>query len=280
MIQFDQKLKEFAITNQLEQELALTHTLQQYVLSALAESGFFKVAAFHGGTSLKMLYELDRFSEDLDFLLKEPDPAFAWPAYLKKVKAVLEADGLVFEIQDKSSVKTTVQKVFLKTDSIGQWLSIDLRYGRNIYQKIRIKLEIDTNPPAGSDFETKFLNFPVPQGITTQTLSSNFALKLHALLCRKYLKGRDWYDFVFYAVRKIQPNYQLLANALKQNGPWANIDLAVNREWLLKALTEKIDNLDFGVAVKDVTRFIPPEQSQRLSNIWGIEYFKSVLKAL
>ena len=106
----------------------------------------------------------------------------------------------------------------LKDNSIGK--IIDLTFKHYANKKLIIKLEIDTNPPLGSDLEIKFLDFPLDYSIVAQNLSSNFAGKIHALLCRNYTKGRDWYDFSWYISRKVTLNFKLLTNALRQQGPW------------------------------------------------------------
>lgn len=110
---------------------------------------------------------MNRFSEDLDFLLKHPDSAFNWAPHVNRVAADCDAEGLHFEIQDKAQTIGAVRKVFLKTDSIGTILTLELPFERYNTKKIRIKLEVDTDPPAGSIFETSYLTFPTTSPITT-----------------------------------------------------------------------------------------------------------------
>ena len=155
------RLKEYAPANAIEQENALAEVMQHYVLASLARARFFGRAIFHGGTCLRILYGLHRFSEDLDFVLKEADPAFDWKSCVDRIRHDCAAEGIQLEVQGRDKKETAVRKVFLKTDSIGQILNLELPYARNATRKIRIKLEIDTNPPAGATFETRFITFPM-----------------------------------------------------------------------------------------------------------------------
>jgi predicted nucleotidyltransferase component of viral defense system len=270
------RIRDYAPANANEQDNVLQELLQQYVLAALARAGFFQQAVFHGGTCLRILYGLNRFSEDLDFLLKRPDPSFRWQEYLEAVRGDCEREGILFEVQDKSQAGTTVQKAFLKTDSIGKVLLLDLPFERYQSRKIRIKLEIDTNPPQGSSFTTSYLTFPVTLPITTQTLESGFALKMHALLCRPYVKGRDWYDFVWYVTRRTRPNLALLGSALQQQGPWAGVPAQVSQKWVEAELTTVIRRIDWAIARDDVRRFLPTREQEGL-NAWGAEFFLHVV---
>lgn len=172
------RFDEYAPANALEQENVLQELFQHFVLVSLSTSGFFTKAVFHGGTCLRMLYGTNRFSEDLEFLLRQPNPQFRWHRFLKQVAEDFQREGIDLEIQDRQDAELAVRKAFLKTDSIGKLILLDLPFGRNARRKIRIKLEIDTNPPAGSIVETKYITFPRLAALTTQTLESGFALAL------------------------------------------------------------------------------------------------------
>lgn len=165
-----------------------------------------------------------------------------------------------------------MQKAFLKTDSIGKVLVVDLPFERHRPRKIRIKLEIDVNPRAGSMFTTHYITFPVTAPLTTQSLESGFALKLHALLSRSYVKGRDWYDFVWYVARETKPDLDLLGNALHQQGPWAGQRIAVTTGWLEETLKEVIRRIDWSAARDDVQRFLPLGEQEGL-RVWSAEFF-------
>jgi len=266
------KLDEYAPSNAVEQDNVLQEMMQHYVLAGLARAGLFKEAIFHGGTCLRIVNGINRFSEDLDFLLKHPDPGFRWHPYLEAVRKDCAAEGIIFEVQDKAAVNTAVRKAFLKTDSIGNILVMDLPFERYAARKLRIKLEIDTNPPAGTAFATSYITFPVTAALTTQTLESSFALKLHALLCRSYVKGRDWYDFVWYVARGVRPDLELLRNALHQQGPWAGQQSSVTWPWLIANLRTVIGRIDWAISIQDVQRFLPSREQEGLM-LWNAAFF-------
>ena len=266
------RVRELAPGDAVEQENVLQEIVQQYILASLSRAGLFTEAVFHGGTCLRIVHAINRFSQDLDFLLKKPDPSFVWHPYLERVQRDCAEEGIEFEIQDRSAAASAVRKAFLKTDSIGKALTPGLPFGRHTRRKIRVKLEIDTNPPEGSGFETGYLSFPALAPLTVQSLASGFATKAHALLCRTYTKGRDWYDLTWYAGRRIEPDIQLLANALSQQGPWKNERLEVTVPWFLGVLREKIRTIDWAVARGDVQRFLPTREQEGLQ-VWSEEFF-------
>jgi len=266
------KIRDYAPTNPVDQENVLQELMQHYVLSSLARASLFAQAMFHGGTCLRIVYGMNRFSEDLDFLLKQPDPRFRWQGYLASVRKDCAQEGIAFEVQDKAQAGTAVQRAFLKTDSIGKILTLDLPFERYQPRKIRIKLEIDTNPPAGSSFTTRYITFPVTAPVTTQSLESGFALKLHALLCRPYVKGRDWYDFVWYVARNTKPDLNLLRHALHQLGPWAGQKIAVTLPWVQENMDAAIRRIKWTTARNDVQRFLPLREQEGL-RAWGVDFF-------
>ena len=266
------RLRDYAPANPVEQENVLQELMQHYVLSSLSRAGLFSEAMFHGGTCLRIVCGMNRISEDLDFLLKQHNPSFRWQDYLESVRKDCAQEGIPFEVQDKSQAGKAVQKAFLKTDSIGKILVLDLPFGRYRARKIRIKLEIDTNPPAGSTFTTSYITFPVTAPITTQSLESGFALKLHALLCRSYVKGRDWYDFVWYAARKTRPDLDLLRHALHQQGPWAGQQITVTMRWVQENMEAAIRRIDWTAARDDVQRFLPLREQEGL-RAWSADFF-------
>ena len=166
----------------------------------------------------------------------------------------------------------------LKDDSLGGQLNLkfaDLPPSR----KLRIKLEIDTNPPGGSKWDQRFHDFPTDFSVLVQDLPSNFALKLHALLCRPFIKGRDWFDLLWYLRKGTLPNLGLLQNALQQVGPFAERDVAVNAEWLQWALLEKIQSLDWEETVRDVEPFLSAMERRSLA-VWGEPLFTERVQQL
>ena len=272
-----QKLLSYQCQTLLEQDNALKEIAQEIALMALSRAGFFRVAAFQGGTCLRILYGLERFSEDLDFVLEQPDKLFQWSKYIDNIREEFNLYGYKLEIGDRHKLEKTVKIAFLKADSIGGMLIIkDSRTNRI---KLKIKLEIDTNPPQGSLYELKYLDFPLPYSVKTQDLSSLFAGKCHALLCRDYIKGRDWYDFIWYISRQTPINFNLLKNAIFQAGPWQSQNLDVTQEWFLHELTNKINTIDWNQAKQDVARFLRPRELATLE-LWSKEFFISRLQKL
>lgn len=249
---------------------AIKEILQEIILYGLSTLGFFEKALFQGGTALRILYGLPRFSEDMDFFLKEPNKDFNWQSYLEGIYNVCEEFGVKTIVTDKSKATTVVQKMFIKSESIGNILDFSFQHAP--FEKVTIKLEVDTDPPSGSIPETKYLDYPLLYPIIAQDLPSNFACKLHALLCRKYTKGRDWYDFLWYVSRSIIPNLHLFINAINQLGPWQNQKLFFDERWYIEQLKNKVMNTDWATATADVNRFISLRDRQQLS-LWGQELF-------
>jgi predicted nucleotidyltransferase component of viral defense system len=266
------RIREYGPANAVEQENVLQELMQHYVLAGLSRTDLFRRAVFHGGTCLRIVHAMNRFSEDLDFLLKRPDPDFRWRDYLESVRKDCALEGIHFEAQDKSQAGTAVQKAFLKTDSVEGGLELDLPFERHRPRKIRIKLEVDVNPPAGSTITTSYITFPVTVPLTTQSLESGFALKLAALLCRPYVKGRDWYDFVWYVARRTRPGLDLLGNAVRQHGPWAGQAVAVDGAWLREQMELAIRRIDWAAAADDVQRFLPLGEQPGLQS-WSTDFF-------
>jgi predicted nucleotidyltransferase component of viral defense system len=262
-------------TAQQEQHL-LREILQEIALSALARAGFFKQGAFHGGTCLRILHGVRRFSEDLDFVLKEAHADFDWSRYERVLVDEFGLYGVELEIRDRAS-QTAIQALWLKDQSLGKIL--DLKHPLRSGQKITVKLEVDCNPPAGSIFETGYVNFPVPFSLLAQDLESGFASKLHALLCRDYVKGRDWYDLTWYVGRRIRPRLKLLENAIDQQGPWAGQKQKVDSTWLIAELGNKTAAVDFRQAQKDVERFLDEPELRGLE-VWGQNFFRMQVKKL
>ncbi len=279
MIDLIQKrLAEYKVAGPLEEENALKEIVQEIMLFALWQVGFFEVAAFQGGTSLRILHGLNRFSEDMDFILLEPDPAFSWQPYLEQLSEICKEFGIEPEALDKKHMDRNVKAALIKDNSIANQLNLGFMNNQR-GKKLTIKLEIDSNPPAGSGFEYRYLNFPADFEVCHQDMASNFALKIHALLCRPYLKGRDWYDFNWYISKGIVPNLELLKNALIQFGPWKGQGLNVDREWLVCALGEKITSIDWKDAASDVERFLKPVEQKSLS-LWSVGFYMSKLVRL
>jgi len=273
------RLASYNAANDVEAENATKEIIQEIALYGLWRAKFFEVAVFQGGTSLRILHKLPRFSEDLDFMLLEPDPKFDWAPFLKVLTETFEEYGLQPQTISKEQMDKRIRNAIIKDNSIANQL--DLSFGNRDSRKIlKVKLEIDVEPPPHSIDAFTYLDFPVDFEVRHQDLASNFALKIHALLCREYLKGRDWYDFSWYVAQGTFPNLLHLEAALRQFGPWTDDEtLAVNVEWLQTEMTKRIQSIDWDEARKDVNRFLRPTEAESL-NLWGSRFFESKLNRL
>ncbi|MFA6008114.1 MAG: nucleotidyl transferase AbiEii/AbiGii toxin family protein [Candidatus Shapirobacteria bacterium] len=273
------RLKMYGVQAGISESQALREITQELILYALSTSDFFTSAAFQGGTCLRILHGIDRFSEDMDFILKQANSNLTWQPWFSLISATLEQYGYSVEVQDKSKAGEAVKKAFVKDDSIGKILHLAYPDKRGSSRPVKIKLEVDTNPPNGSEFETKYIGFPSVSSVTVENLPTMLAGKSHALLCRKYEKGRDWYDFLWYMDRKIPVNYRRLSAALRQSGPWADKDILVDRTWYIDEMSQRIANTDWKRSKEDITAFITQE-GQRGLDLWGQDLFLSALARL
>lgn len=272
------RLQSYSAINAVQEEQLLKEMLQEVALYALWRGGFFEIAVFQGGTSLRILHGLPRFSEDLDFILKKPDPAFQWSLYFESLTNVLEQFGVHCELSDRSRMDKTVRQAMLKDNSIGRQLDL-MFFDADTPRKLKVKLEIDTHPPAGTGTNWHYLDFPVDFEVCAQDLPSNYALKLHALLCRPYLKGRDWFDFAWYCKQKTQPNLPHLAHALNQAGPWKDQNTPADDQWLAHALYAKIRTINWPLAAQDVSPFLPATEQMSLT-LWSERFFADKVSRL
>ena len=266
-----ERLASYNAANQLEEEYAVKEILQDIALYGLWRAGFFDIAAFQGGTCLRIVHGMGRFSEDIDFILKQPDPDFSWPVYLQGMVQCFEEFGLKSEILDKSRMDQRIKKAQIKDNSICHQLDLSF-FRENPARKQTIKLEIDVDPPENSGFAYRYLDFPLDFEVCHQDLNSNFSLKIHALLCRPYVKGRDWYDFNWYVKQRVKPNLAHLQAALLQWGPWAGQEIKIDLKWLKQKLTEKIGRIDWQDAAMDVERFLRLQEQHSLK-LWSVAFF-------
>jgi len=266
------RLNSYRCQSTIEEEQALREITQEIALAALGRTDFFQKAAFQGGTCLRIFHGMNRFSEDLDFALQAPDASFGLKPYLDTLGKELAAYGYGLEMDDRSKAEQAVRMAFIKDDSLGNVLRLNYKPAAGPLRKLRIKLEVDTNPPAGASFETKYLDFPFPSAVCAFDLPSLFAGKIHAILCREYLKGRDWYDFIWYTARKTSVNYGLLSSALAQLGPWQGGEVHADRDWCVRQLRSRIEAMDWKQARGDVRRFVKPNELPSL-DLWSREFF-------
>jgi len=274
-----ERLDSYNCKSNVEEEHAIREITQEVVLAALGRTEFFKDALFQGGTCLRIFYGLNRFSEDLDFILKEPNKDFDLQLHLQAVCDELHAYGYDVEIADRSKADVAVRKAFLKDDSLGKVLRLQYVDRSGPARKIRVKLEVDTNPPSGSGTEIKYVDFPFISSVTIQDKPSLFAGKLHALLCREYVKGRDWYDFLWYTSQRVGANYAFLSSALAQQGPWRQQGVQVDVQWCRTHLEDRINSVDWAAAREDVRRLVKASEYPSLE-LWSTELFLSQLQKI
>lgn len=255
-----------------EHDQALREILQEIALVGLWRGKLFEHAAFYGGTALRILYNLDRFSEDLDFTLITPNSDWSWAPFGEAIKSELAAFGFdVTFIEKDKKIQTAIKSAFLKTPTVQELLKIgvhsDLLKGVHTETMIRIKVEIDTNPPSGYEYEQKFLSQPIPISIRCVNEECLFAGKMHAALFRAWkgrVKGRDWYDMVWFIRRKIPLNLTLFA---KLNG----YEEILSRAAFIEMAKERIDRLDVASAIEDIIHFVRDQEA--IKKTWSKEFF-------
>jgi predicted nucleotidyltransferase component of viral defense system len=265
-------------------ENALKEIIQELALLGLWRSKFFETAAFYGGTALRILYGLDRFSEDLDFSLLSPNPDFTLDYYNEAVEAELRGAGLDVTVLSKNkSQASDIRSAFIKAETLTQFMLINipssLHVGLHKAETLKIKMEIDINPPAGFSTEAKILLNPIPFSVLTYQKPDLFAGKIHALLCRPWVirvKGRDWYDFVWYISRQIPVRLSHLEIRLKQSD-FITSDITFIFDMLLNALKNKIQTTDFNQAKQDVLPFI---RDPMAISLWSPDFFIDLLDKL
>ncbi len=277
----EDKLKIYNARTKQEEKNALREISQEIALSALARTDFFKHAAFIGGSCLRIVYGLQRYSEDLDFWTLEPAPNFLWKPYLQVVADEFKAYAFDMKIEDRQQPQAKIKRAALKKDSIEKVLILSdaRKYTEN--EKLQIKFEIHTHPPAGGKFEPKNIDFPYPFSITSLDKSSLFASKIAALFDRtREVKGRHWYNFIWYIYNKYPINYQLLANAYNQLENVPKVDpKQMSFSWLQKELAELIQSVEWNDKRDDVRNFISLEEQETL-DLWNPPFFLGHLEAL
>ena len=222
----EQMLRQHETETLTDKKNGIKEVVQEIVLCGLSRAGFFKEAAFYGGTALRIFYGLDRFSEDLDFSLMAPNPGFDLPRYLPTLERELAAYGFNFKVEDRAkAIDSDIRSAFLKGNTREHMLVFyaDERLARSFSgnDTIKIKFEVDTTPPAYATFERKFRLQPIPYEVNLYDMPSLFAGKLHAVICRAWksrVKGRDLYDYVFYLSRGTPVNLRHLYARLVDSG--------------------------------------------------------------
>ncbi len=282
---FEIMLNKYQPKDNSERENAIKEIVQEIVLSGLSRGGFFDKAVFYGGTCLRIFHGLNRFSEDLDFALLSKDEKFKIEDYFPAIKKELISYGLDMDVvkKEKSKGDNDVQSAFVKGNTqilLMSFFPNNNEVGNVIKgQTIKIKFEIDTDNPKGGVVETKYRLLPAPYEVKVFDEPTLFAGKIHAILCREYknrIKGRDYYDYLFYCAKGTKINLEYLENKLK-NSNKISIDTKLDLPSLKKMLQERFINVDYNLARKDVSSFITDQESLSL---WSKGLFLSTLDYL
>lgn len=244
-------------------ERALKEILQELALVGLWRAHFFEHATFYGGTALRILYGLDRFSEDLDFTLLKPDPDFSLDYYNSFIRSELEAYGFNVEVDTHLKAwKTPIQSAFIKTNTLGELLKIGvpthLVRGFHPQTLLKIKFEIDTQPAAAYETEIRFLKTPMNIGIRSVNSRDIFAGKMHALLFREWkgrVKGRDWFDWLWFVRQGTELDLSRLAIHLRSSG-FLKEHENLTRLQFEKLMYEKIESVDLESVLEDLRPFV------------------------
>lgn len=273
---------EYRPRNRDEAEAALREIMQEVALAGLQRAGFFEKAAFYGGTALRIFYGLDRFSEDLDFSLLEVDPAFSLEPYFESIITEFKAVGMTVSIKEKKkTAQSNIDSAFLKSETVWRELVLEgiiPQAGVQAFPGIKIKLEVDREPPLGFETEEKLLLRPFSFYVKCFTLSSLFAGKMHALLFRNWkqrVKGRDWYDLEWYIKRGTPLDLHHFLLRAQDTGDWSGE--SITQKQVVQLLKEKIDAVSFEGIREDIARFIPDAS---VLDIWSPSYFKDLIGKL
>ncbi len=259
---------------------ALREILQEVALLGLWRAKFFEHAAFYGGTALRILYGLDRFSEDLDFSLLSPNRNFRLDRYTNHLQEEIASFGFSIKAERiVKSVATPIESAFLKADTVRELLVIEadptIVRGIPPGQVLKIRLEVDTDPAPGFSTHTRYLLNPIPFAVRVYVLSDLLAGKLHAILCRRWknrVKGRDWYDLVWYAANHPELDLAHLESRMRQSGHWQEAGPLTSQSFQ-SLLSRAIDDLDVEKARREVSPFVKDQTSLAL---WSHGFFHDI----
>ena len=280
----EEMLKSYQVDNIYDRKNAMKEIMQEIVLCGLSRAGFFKEAAFYGGTALRIFYGLDRFSEDLDFSLEQINLDFDLCSYFPVLEKEVKTFGLNVEIQEKEKTKdSNIRSAFLKGNTKEHLLLFyaDERLVGTVDKNevVKIKFEVDTNPPAFATYEHKYRLLPVPYEIRLYDMPSLFAGKIHAVICRGWqsrVKGRDLYDYIFYLSKAVTVNQKHLRARLIDSG-YISENQECTLEEIKTMLKNRFDSIDFLQARKDVEPFI---RDTSVLDIWSSDFFKQITEGL
>lgn len=260
---------------------ALREIVQELALLGLWRSRFFEHAAFYGGTALRILYGLNRFSEDLDFSLLAPDREFDILRYSDALTKEISAFGFDATLTKKSkSLESPIESAFLKMETRRHLLTIGAGDNRvkelSSDQLIKIRLEIDPQPPPAFTTETKVVLLPIPFSVRVCSLPDLFAGKMHAVLCRQWknrVKGRDWFDLVWYAGRYPKMHLRHLEERMRQSGHWDAKRPFDEGEFRRRAHAT-VNRLNVDQARREVTPFVKDPSTLAL---WSRPFFSEIV---
>ena len=247
-----------------EQRLNAQHqAMQQIVLAGLQKGGFFEHAAFYGGTCLRIFHNLPRFSEDMDFSLTEKNPSIHLENYFQAIQDVFAFKGKEVVITKKEKLNFgRVESAFLKEDTS----AYDIAFRTE--KTVKVKIELDTDPPLLFDTEQKLLMKPYSLMVRCFTLPDLFAGKMHALVYRNWksrVKGRDWYDFEWYIRFNVPLNFAHLQERIREFS-----GKEVSKEEFMQLLRERLSTADINQVKQDVLPFVDRPSDL---NIWSNDYF-------
>ena len=259
---------------------ALREILQQIALLGLWRSKFFEHAAFYGGTALRLLHGLDRYSEDLDFSLLRPAESFSLHEYGEAL--VRELAGFGFDVSFgpvRRNPRSAIESAFLKANTLRQMIVIrsgsDSAGSFHPDETLKIRLEVDTDPPGGFETESRAVLLPVPFSVRAYSLPDLFAGKVHALLCRKWksrVKGRDWYDLAWYAGHHPTLRLSHLESRMRSSGDWTGTD-PLTRAELLALIRATIGRVNLDQAREEARRFV---RDPSTLDVWSRLFFLEV----
>jgi predicted nucleotidyltransferase component of viral defense system len=278
----EQMMMKYNLKSSQDYENALKEILQEVILLGLARNGFFEKAAFYGGTALRILHGLDRFSEDLDFTLFRPEASFNFDKYFSGLERELKSFGFDCTIQRVNKAEErTVESAFLKTNT--QILFLNVQGAKALAdmiqknQMLKIKFEVDVDPAIAFDTESKTILLPSPFSIKALTLPSLFAGKMHAVLFRKWktrVKGRDFYDFQWYMARNIPLKKSYLEEKMRSSGVLSE---SLTKDLLISFFEKRVDSIDWESAKQDVLGFLKNKDQVRL---WSPTFFKEIIQKI
>jgi predicted nucleotidyltransferase component of viral defense system len=257
---------------------ALKEILQRITLLSMARSKFFEHGAFYGGTALRIFYGLERFSEDVDFSLLAPSPDFNLAPYCSSIQKELSAFGFVATVEKKKKVSehAKAHSAFIKANTLVHLITIegvgDPRSGTHRNETLKVKIEIDTDPPPGAGYDVKYLQEPIPFSVKLYDQPSMFAGKMHALMCRNLqtvrIKGRDLYDAVWYIGHDIPLNVRHFEARLIQTG-----HLAAGTHLTIEEIRDRFRKRVAAMARQDVLPFV---RDPFALEVWSQEFFASL----